>query len=339
MKKVTFLVIVLLLTIKTFAKAEPAVLTNHKKVHPATTSSGIEPSLIETPVSLKTLSGTISGSLVMPKSVTGKIPVVLIIGDSGPTDRNGNNPKAGINANTYKLLANALGQNGIASLRYDKRLVGQSVSTTKESQLRIDDYSDDAVGLINMLNDDQRFSKIILFGHGEGSLVGMIAIVDEPVKAFISAEGAGDQADKLLLEQMKEKPKFVADEFKTILDSLRKGKTTDNVDPSLYYIARPSLQNFLMSWCRCVPIKGIKRIKDPVLIIQGSTDLQITVQNAEKLKKAKSDASLLVIKDMNHILKEAPADPEKNAATFDKPDLPLKPELITGVVDFINKLK
>jgi pimeloyl-ACP methyl ester carboxylesterase len=299
----------------------------------------IDPALTESPVLIKTLTGSIPGSLVMPKNVSGKIPVVLIIADAGPTDRDGNNPKAGIAGNTYKLLANGLGKSGIATLRYDKCFAGSSVTTVKESQLAMEDYSDDAVSLIHLLNDDPRFSKIILFGHGEGSLVAMMASTDEPVKAFISAEGAGEQADKMLTDQMKSKTEFIAGEFKAILDSLRKGKTTPNVDPALYYIASPSKQHFLMSWCRLVPQRGIKRMKMPVLIINGSTDLQVPVDNAEKLKKAKSDAVLLIVNGMNHILKEAPADPDQNMAAFSKPDLPLKPEVVTGIVDFINKLK
>lgn len=299
----------------------------------------IDPSLTESPVLVKTLTGSVSGSLVVPNNVSGKIPVVLIIADAGPTDRDGNNPKAGINGNTYKLMANGLGKNGIATLRYDKRFAGSSVTTFKESQLSMEDYSDDAVSLIHLLNDDPRFSKIILFGHGEGSLVSMMASTDEPIKAFISAEGAGEQADKMLTDQMKSKTEFIAGEFKAILDSLRKGKTTPNVDPALYYIASPSKQHFLMSWCRLVPQRGMKRMKMPVMIINGSTDLQVPVDNAEKLKKAKSDAVLLIINGMNHILKEAPADPDQNMATFGKPDLPLKPELVTGIVDFVNKLK
>lgn len=302
-------------------------------------SISVDPDLSESPILIKTLSGSISGTLVLPKNAGGKIPVVLIIGDSGPTDRDGNNAKAGIKANAYKLLANELGKNNIASLRYDKRGVAESVTSTKEAQLRIDDYSDDAVELLNLLKDDQRFSKIILLGHGEGTLVSMIAIVDQPVSAFISVEGPGEQADKMLLDQMKSKPKFLADQFKTILDSLKKGKTTDYVDPALYYIARPSYQHFLMSWCRLMPIKGLKAIKKPVLIVQGTTDLQMTTENGQKLKKAKAEAVYLEIKGMNHILKEAPADEEQNAATFAKPDLPLKPELVNGIVDFINKLK
>ena len=298
-----------------------------------------DPSITESPVLLKTFSGQLSGTLAMPVNATGKMPIVLIVGDAGSTDRDGNNEKTGVTANTYKLLAQELGKNGIASLRYDKRNVGQSVSPTKESQLRIDDYSDDAVSLINMLNDDQRFSKIILFGHGEGALVSMVAIIDGPVKGYIGAECSSEQGDKILTDQMKSKPKYQQDEFKTILDTLKRGKITDNVDPSLYFIARPSIQNFLMSWCRLVPLRGIKGLKVPALIIQGTTDLTVKTENGEKLKKAKSDAQLLVIKGMNHILKDAPADEDKNMDTYSKPDLPLSAELVPGIVDFINKLK
>ncbi|ASU35871.1 serine aminopeptidase domain-containing protein [Mucilaginibacter xinganensis] len=298
-----------------------------------------DPSLDETPILLKTLTGTVSGALVMPKNPSGKIPVVIIIADAGATDRDGNNEKTGISANTYKILANDLGKNGIATVRYDKRLVGASMTKSKESELRIEDYSDDAMGLANMLNDDQRFSKVVLFGHGEGALVAALAVNDSPVKGFISAEWNADNGDKILKEQMKSKPQFLQDELKTFLDSLRKGKMTPNIDPALYYIARPSIQNFIMSWCRYDPIRGIKRIKLPILIIQGTTDKTVPAENGQRLKKAKSEATLLEIKNMNHILKEAPADEEQNMATYSKPDLPLKPELIPALVEFINKLR
>src|SRR5258708_3067160 len=222
MRKVAFFIIVLLFTLKAFAQAEPAnyaaALTNFNQFY----------------------------NNNHPDSIFGMFSSEVKTAEGGPTEREGNNIKSEITANTYKLLAHDLGKNGIASLRYDKRGVGASVSTTTEAQLRIEDYSDDAVGLINMLNDDQRFSKIVVFGHGEGTLVGMVAMEDEPVKAFISAEGASEQADKILTDRMKSKPKYQADEFKTILDSLRRGKLTPNVDPALYYIARPSVQNFLM---------------------------------------------------------------------------------------------
>jgi fermentation-respiration switch protein FrsA (DUF1100 family) len=300
----------------------------------------MDASITEEPVLFKMFTGTIPGTLSIPKGAKGKVPVVLIIAGSGPTDRDGNSPKLGLNGNTYKMLANELGKNNIAVLRYDKRLVGQSVSSTKEKELRFTDYVDDAVGLINMLNEDPRFSKVIVLGHSEGSLVGLLSLRDQPVKGFVSVAGAGRLAEKIVQEQVeKAQPKFLVDQYKTMVDSLRKGKTTDYMDPQLYYIARPSIQPYLMSWFRYDPIRMMKAVKVPVLILQGTTDLQVTVDDAEKLKKADSDAKLLIIPGMNHIMKEAPADRETNLATYSKPTLPLKPELVTAIVEFVNGIK
>jgi pimeloyl-ACP methyl ester carboxylesterase len=307
----------------------------------STTSTAFEmdPSIIETPIDVKNLAGSISATLAMPKEVKGKIPVVLIIAGSGPTDRDGNSPKLGITANTYKMIANELGKAGIASLRYDKRLVGKSVSSTTENQLRFDDYVEDGVNLVNFLNDDERFSRIIILGHSEGSLVGMLTSIDQPVKGFIAVAGAGDSADNMLTEQMKSQPTHISEGFKRMLDSLKRGKTTDNIDPSLYFIARPGIQKYLMSWFRYDPTRVIRKLSIPILIVQGNTDLDVKVSNAEKLKKAKSAATLEIIPEMNHVLKEAPADKDKNIATYSDPNLPLKPEFVKAIVTFVKHVR
>ncbi len=114
------------------------------------------------------------------------------------------------------------------------------------------------------------------------------------------------------------------DEFKTLLDSMKRGKTIDNIDPRMYFLARPSIQRYLMSWFRYDPPRVLKTLKIPVLIIQGTTDLQVTVGDAEKLKKVKSDATVLIIPGMNHVLKDAPADRDQNLATYNKPICRLK---------------
>ncbi|MDB5029301.1 alpha/beta hydrolase [Mucilaginibacter sp.] len=303
--------------------------------------AGIDPSITESPILLKTLSGTISGTLAVPKDAKDKFPVVLIIAGSGPVDRNGNSVKLNLATNDYKLMAEALGKSGIASLRYDKRMVGESPGSGKESELRFDDYVDDAIGLINLLKDDARFSKIIVMGHSEGSLVGMLAAraTETSVNAFISLAGAGRPAEEVLTEQMKSQPQYLADGFKKIMDSLRHGKVQKSVDPSLYFIIRPSIQMYVMSWCRFDPQKEIKKLKIPTLIVQGTTDLQVTLEDADKLKKGKSTSILTIIHGMNHVLKDAPADKTQNLATYNQPDLPLKPELVTSVIDFVKGVK
>lgn len=295
-----------------------------------------DPALIESPISYKSFSGgTIYGTLTMPKDVSGKIPVVLIIAGSGPTDRDGNGPL--VSTNTYKMLAYALGKAGIASVRYDKRMVGQSVGNEKENDLRFEDYSDDASGFINMLTSDERFSKVIVAGHSEGSLVGMIACRDEPVKGFISLDGAGEPAEKILTEQMKSQPGYASEGLKKVLDSLKRGKINPDVDPSLYSLLRPSIQMYIMSWCRYDPTVEIRKVKCPILIIQGTNDMQVSVDNAQKLKSAKSSATLLIIRGMSHILKDGPADREQNLATYKDPTLPLNTEMVNAVIDFVKK--
>ena len=313
MKKIIFLSLIALFAFKTTVQAQS-----------------------ESPITYKNLSGAINGTLTMPENAAGKVPVVLIIADTGPTDRNGNNEQAGIHGNTYKLLAEGLSKSGIAVVRFDKRMVGESKTANKIEDLRFDDYVDDAVGLIDMLNDDQRFSKVILLGHGEGSMVAMLASRDQPAKAIISINATSEQGDKVMTGIFKSKPQYLQDEFKALLDSMRKGKTFDNVDLAMYPLVTTAKQKYLMSYFRYVPTRIIKLMKVPVLIIQGSTDLQISPDNADKLKKAKSDAILITISGMNHIMKEAPADKDKNMATYDQPNLPLKAELVPDVVKFIN---
>ncbi|MBW4891404.1 alpha/beta hydrolase [Mucilaginibacter sp. HMF5004] len=298
-----------------------------------------DPSLTESPFTLKTLAGTLSGTLTTPKNATGKIPVVLIIAGSGPTDRNCNS-SLGSKTDAFKYLAEGLGKAGIASLRYDKRGVGQSTTSQKEKDTKFSDMSDDAGSVIVKLQEDDRFSKVIVLGHSEGSLVGMIACYSaENLAGFISVAGPGRTADVIIAEQMKSAPPSVAMEFKTIVDSLKKGKTTPKVDPALYALARPSVQPYLMSAIFIDPARVIKKIKLPVLIIQGNNDMQVSVLDAELLKKAKSEATLKIIDGMNHVLKQAPTDRAGNMATYNDPSLPVKPELITAIVDFIKGLK
>ena len=137
-----------------------------------------------------------------------------------------------------------------------------------------------------MLKDDSRFSKIIVLGHSEGALIGMITCFGtEDVNGFISLAGPGRPADVIMMEQMKSQPPSVLAEFKTITDSLKKGKTVPKVDAALYGIARPSIQPYLMSLIAFDPARVIKKLKLPILVIQGNNDMQMSVNDAQLLKK------------------------------------------------------
>ncbi|MBV8196744.1 MAG: alpha/beta fold hydrolase [Candidatus Eremiobacteraeota bacterium] len=152
-------------------------------------------------ISLQTSTGTLNGTLQLPSNTPS--PVVLIIAGSGPTDRNGNSG-LGLRSNCYAQLAAALARRGVASVRYDKRGIGaSSAAASSEKDLRFETYIEDARAWLTLVHGDSRFSKIVVAGHSEGSLIGMVAALHGPAGAFVSLEGAGRPAATILREQLK----------------------------------------------------------------------------------------------------------------------------------------
>ncbi len=293
----------------------------------------------ETEFILKTQTGDLSGTLCIPDKIK-KSPIVLIIAGSGPTDRDGNSP-LGVKAGTYKLLAESLARNGISSCRFDKRGIARSQSAAKsESELRFETYINDVVDFISFLRKDKRFSSIIIGGHSEGSLIGIAAANLTNVSKVISVAGAGRPIYTVLREQLQSQvPEQLLQESDRITDSLRAGKMVKQFNPLLLSLYRPSVQPYMISWFKYDPAAEIKKLKIPVLIIQGATDLQTTVDDAKLLSAAKPDARLLIIDKMNHILKEADSERQKNLATYTDPNLPLKEGLTEKIVEFIKSRK
>ena len=288
---------------------------------------------IETQIILKTKSGEIFGTLTTPKK-SSNLPVALIIAGSGPTDRDCNNPM--MKNDAYKKLAYGLSDNNIASLRYDKRGIAESKAAgMSEADLRFDDYVNDAKEWIQLLKQDKRFSKIIVIGHSEGSLIGMIAATT--ADKFISIAGAGKAADKILKEQLSAQPKQVQDLSFPIIDSLAKGKIVENVNPMLNALFRTSVQPYMISWFKYDPQVEIQKLTVPTLIIQGTNDIQVTVDDAKLLSKANSQSQLILIDKMNHIFRTVEGDRQANIATYNNATLPLADGFVKDIANFILK--
>lgn len=289
----------------------------------------------EEEITLKTKTGDIKGSLLVPSN-SEKVSVVLIISGSGPTDRNGNNPN--MTNNSLMMLANELKKNGIASLRFDKRGIGESTSSgMQESDLRFENYVNDVKGWVDLLKESNKFSKIIVLGHSEGSLIGMIASQKAEVEKFISVAGAGNSAGDIIREQLKAQPAVVLNQSLPIIEKLENGEREENVPQMLYALFRPSVQPYMISWFKYDPQIEIAKLNKPVLIVQGTTDIQVSVLDADKLASANNKAQKQIIEGMNHILKEAEMDRLKNIQTYSMPDLPLKKPLTEIIVKFIEQ--
>lgn len=295
-------------------------------------SSGSDTLFSESQMVLKTNTGDIYGTLTLPVHAD-NIPVALIIAGSGPTDRDGNNPF--MKNNSLLQLAHQLAENNIASLRYDKRGIAESKQAAlNEANLRFEDYVNDAKQWIELLKKDKRFSQVVVIGHSEGSLIGMTAAAG--ADKFISIAGAGRPADQILKEQLAAQPQSVKDMSFPIIDSLKNGKLVVNVNPMLNALFRPSVQPYLISWFQYDPQQEIGKLKMPVLILQGTNDLQVTVDDANRLSAANPNSKLVLIENMNHIFKRVNADRQENIKTYSNPQLPIDKELVAAIVAFVK---
>lgn len=103
-------------------------------------------------------------------------------------------------------------------------------------------------------------------------------------------------------------------------------------------IFRPSIIPYMKSWINNNPAEVIKRLKIPVLLISGSTDIQVKAIDAQNLKSAYPKATLLTIENMNHPLKEVKSlNQLEQMKSYNSPDLPLHPGLMPPVIAFIRQ--
>ena len=273
------------------------------------------------------------GDLYQPKESSTKL--AIIIGGSGDMNRDGN--QSMIKTDAYKKLAQHLSSNGIACFTYDKRVLRLNELGLTESDLRFEDYVTDLTSVVKHFKASDNYEDFVLIGHSQGSLVSLIA-AQKVGDAVISIAGAGESIDNTLYDQLKKQLPQSEKKLREALDSLKiKGEVSD-YPPQLFSLFRPQAQPFLHSWMQYNPQKLIAQLDLPVLIINGDQDLQIDVDQAKKLKDAQPKAELVIIENMNHILKESKAKGLANQQTYQQPELPIVDEFKKEIISFINNL-
>jgi pimeloyl-ACP methyl ester carboxylesterase len=236
--------------------------------------------------------GELRGTLTLP-GTPGPFPAALIIAGSGPVDRNGNLP--GAPNDSLKLLARGLASQGIASLRADKRGIGGSgAAGAREEDLRFGTYVADAASWLKLLGGDSRVSRVALIGHSEGALVATLVAQQADLAGLVLIAGASEPAARLIERQFAaaDVPVSLRETSRRIAASLEKGEPVADVPPELAALYRRSVQNYLISWFPLDPAKELAKVSCPVLIVQGTTDLQVTVLDAQRLFAARPASKL-----------------------------------------------
>ena len=287
-------------------------------------------------LSIKLITGTLAGTYL--STDTPPIATVLIIGGSGATDRNGN-PNNQLGSNNLKLLAYSLAAHNIASLRFDKRLVGASrFPNLSEADLRIEDYVMDAVRWIDCL---AKISPAPLFvlGHSEGALIGkLLALKTSKVDGLIVVGGSSLSADHLIYQQAKKLlSRKQLREFHANLKNLSKGNFVKPIGITARSFFRKSVQPYLISWFQYDPSEVISQLDIPILLLYGSSDMQVNTSHGRMLAKSNRMATLKIIDKMNHVFKETSLKKDEQAESYVEPSLPISTNLVNLILGFVTQ--
>lgn len=312
-----------------------STFTQNGQTFPLTLKPFIEVPMTYEEIQIPVTGGQLKAALQMPDKPTGEL--VILHAGSGPTNKDGNTIGGGSN-NSLKMLAEDLATEGIASIRFDKRGIGENTTLVKkEEELTLEAYVEDVSSIIKYSKQDDRFDEVHLIGHSEGALIMTLAAQTNEVNSLITLAGAGRFADVILKEQLLASvPPNVLKESTDILEKLKTGEQVSNIPLELQSLFRVSVQPYLISWLKYAPQEELAKIKIPVAVIQGKNDIQVTVDDAEALKAGNSSAELIYFDHMNHVLKDVAVDRARNIESYSNPDIPLALGLVESIVNFIR---
>ena len=279
---------------------------------------------------------------VMLKTKQQHGPVVLIVPGSGPTDRDGNSP-LGLKASTYRLLAQGLAAQGIATVRIDKRGMFESAKAVADpNNVTIQDYADDVSSWVKTIRQESDYACVWVLGHSEGGLVALVAgLQNTDICGLILAATPGRPLGLILREQLRGNPAnaLIIDQALAAIDALESNRRVDplTLHPALRRLFSLDVQGFLINTFALDPVHLIAGYKKPILIVQGLRDLQVSALDAQRLSQAATRSTLILLRDTNHVLKCVAADDRTaNLATYGDPLQPLAPGIVDVIAHFIS---
>jgi alpha-beta hydrolase superfamily lysophospholipase len=306
---------------------------------------------------------TLYGTLALPTESEGPFPAALFLHGSGPVDRDGN--AAGLEMDAYRQLAHALARAGIASLRFDKRGVGDSEGDASLASRT--DLVDDARAALEGLRSQPEIdpARCVLIGHSEGAyLAPILAVEDETVAGIVLLSGAARpldvitrwQVETLLRQQGLEGDALEValaqqDQYTAFVEGSEGGWDDYTVErlqeaiPWLTEEAAIELKSTPLSlaWLRehytDEPGETIAAVRVPVLIVNGEKDAQVPSSEAALLEEiltegGNGDVTVYVLPDLNHLLRRHPEEPN---LVYRHLDEPVDPRVIDAVLDWASE--
>lgn len=287
----------------------------------------------------------LAATISKPASVTGRLPAIILVAGSGPTDRD--ETVAGIPI--FGQLAEALANAGFLVVRYDKRGVGQSGGRLEAATLT--EFADDVLSVVQYLRrrKDADPDRIAGFGHSEGAAVALIAASREKRLAALILGGAiAAKGVDLILEQqqhmleqskMSQADRQKATELqKSILNAVITGRGWEQIPPDLRRQVDTPWYRSLLTFD---PLPLFRRVQQPILIVHGELDRQVPVHHAEELaqlSRARTRAGAtdyVRLPALNHLFVPATTGEVSEYASLT--DRAISPQLGSVVIDWLQR--
>lgn len=310
-------------------------------------------------VEVKVTSGdvTLVGSLLLPtpSSSGQKPPVAVLVSGSGPQDRN----VEVFGMRLFEQLSHALARQGIATLRYDERGVG--ASTGDFGKATTADFASDVSALVSALaaRNDVDTRRIGIIGHSEGGMVApWVAVSNRTVAFIVLIAGPVQPIVDLLREQNRRvntlagrSPEEVEDSLRLldkVLSRLVAGAALDPLDadfqaaciapgcsdPVAFSAAQRAWLsgNWFRHFVRQRPLDKLRKVKVPILALNGSLDSQVPSElNLPLLKREMKrvghrEVTVQELEGVNHLMQAAETGSVAEYATLEKTIVPEVPE-------------
>lgn len=269
----------------------------------------------------------LSGTMTVPE-VSGERPGVVLVAGSGPTDRDGNSFVMPGPADYLKEIAHYLASRGVIVVRYDKRGVGESPGEIQS----FNDYINDVDAVVDLLGNLSNVADVFIVGHSEGAwlasevarkrddLAGVVLLAGagypyfDTVKRQIAAQCDAGAAVGLFDFEVKERTmKALDDLYQAVLNDTDYSLAAYELPAEIEQLMLPFVgQRFILKeWFTADPAQVLSEIKVPVLIMQGTADLQVQTADAYALADAlpEEQRDLYIFDGLDHVLKMTYGEP------------------------------
>ncbi|NOY76489.1 MAG: alpha/beta fold hydrolase [Calditrichaeota bacterium] len=285
---------------------------------------------------------TLAGTLTLPPSRFPRpVPAVLFLAGSGPLDRNENS--SAVHINFFPQLADTLAPNGFATLRFDKRGVGQSGGDFKQAD--VTDFLRDARAALRFLKNRPEIdsSRVAVLGHSEGAILGlMLASSGTPMGALVMMAGTARNLGEVVLDQIAYLLKLQGKSEAEIRQKLREEKEFFRKikEGKLTGFTKQGNAGWWREHLQFNPLKAVCKIRTPLLILNGEKDYQVSAEKDARplYRKAKScgvDVTLKIYPGLDHLFE--PVQGKSTPQEYLTPGRKIPPRVKADLVNWLKE--